>query len=74
MASQTYLPTGMLDLKGGKTSVGRVINKCVTCQSLHKNPPIQRLGDLPEDRVKMAAPFQTRAISYDQVGKLLKAS
>ena len=47
---------------GGKTSVGRVINKCVTCQSLHKNPPIQRLGDLPEDRVKMAAPFQVSGL------------
>ena len=44
-------------LVGGKSAVGTVINNCLKCQRLQKNPPTQRLGNLPADRVNIAAPF-----------------
>ena len=47
---------------GGKTSIGSVINRCASCQMLWKNPPVQRLGDLPEDRITIAAPFEVSGL------------
>ena len=47
---------------GGKTSVSFVINRCLLCQRLSKNPLKQREGDLPPERMEAAIPFKNSGL------------
>ena len=47
---------------GGKAAVNKVIDVCLTCQRQDKLPQIQRMGDLPTDRLKIIAPFETSGL------------
>ena len=49
-------------LLGGKTSVAFVIHRCLRCQRMTKNPPVQRQGDLPPERTDLVAPFSASGI------------
>ena len=44
-------------LLGGREGVRKVVGRCVPCQKTSKRPEIQKMGDLPESRLQMAAPF-----------------
>ena len=41
----------------GRSSVARIISKCVTCRRLRSRPLTQKMSDLPEERVSPTAPF-----------------
>jgi hypothetical protein len=43
---------------GGRTTIGRVIAKCFTCQKCFKRPREQKMGPLPVGRVDVYAPFE----------------
>ena len=49
-------------IMGGKKAVNDVIAACVRCQKLFKQPIPQREGDLPPERLKVAAPFATSGV------------
>ena len=49
-------------LMGGKNSVKRVVSKCIDCQKAAKLPFSQKMGELPEERVTIAAPFATTGL------------
>ena len=44
---------------GGKTAVNNVVDKCIRCQRLFSQPPSQRMGDLPAERLTTTAPFSS---------------
>ena len=44
---------------GGRNTVKKVISKCVECQTASKQPQPQRMGELPMERVTIAAPFSS---------------
>jgi hypothetical protein len=43
---------------GGRTTVRRVITKCVTCQKAFKRPRDQKMAPLPIDRMDVCVPFE----------------
>ena len=57
-----YLIKQKFYLMGGKNSVKKVVSKCVDCQKAAKLPFTQKMGDLPEERVTIAAPFATTGL------------
>ena len=44
-------------LVGGRNSVTKVVSKCVECQKASKRSKNQKMGELPSERVTIAAPF-----------------
>ena len=57
-----YILKNRFFLLGGKTAVRSILGNCIICQRRDKNPSTQRLGNLPGDRVLMAAPFATSGL------------
>ena len=49
-------------LLGGKTAVNELVDRCVRCQWLSKQPLTQKMGALPAERVNPAVPFSTSGI------------
>ena len=47
---------------GGKTAVNNVVDRCIRCQRISRQPPSQRMGDLPVERLMTVAPFSTAGI------------
>jgi hypothetical protein len=41
-----------------RTTVGRVIAKCITCQKAFKKPQNQKMAPLPVERLDVYAPFE----------------
>ena len=56
-----YLRSRWWILKG-RSVVHKVIMACVDCQKAFKNPVAQKMAPLPEDRVKMSAPFENTVV------------
>ena len=49
----------------GRSSVRRVLSKCITCRKLHSRPETQIMSSLPADRVNPdEAPFTTVGVDY----------
>lgn len=48
----------------GRQRVVAYIDKCVTCKRLRASTSCQKMADLPEDRLAMAAPFSYSAVDY----------
>ena len=44
-------------LVGGRNSVNKIVSKCVKCQKASKKAKNEKMDDLPEERVTIAAPF-----------------
>ena len=42
---------------GGKNTVSKIISKCLYCQLISKRPSLQKMGDLPSERIETAIPF-----------------
>ena len=61
-AQTYYLSRHRFFILGGRTATRSIIDTCVPCQRLSKVAPTQRLGDLPEDRVSIAAPFSVSGL------------
>ena len=57
-----YLLRRLYYVIGGKESVSRVVKKCVACQKVAKLPKQQKMGDLPPERIEVAAPFMTSGV------------
>ena len=57
-----YLIRKKYFLIGGKNSVKAVTKKCVNCQKAAKLPTPQKMGELPQERVSIAAPFSTSGL------------
>ena len=49
-------------LLGGRNTVKKVISRCWECQRASKQPQPQKMGELPEERVSIAAPFATSGL------------
>lgn len=41
----------------GRTAVSSFIHRCVTCRKLRGSPSVQKMADLPPDRMEVAPPF-----------------
>ena len=57
-----YLLRQKYFILGGKTTVSNVLSSCITCQRLSKHPERQREGDLPVERIEVAAPFSNSGV------------
>ena len=57
---QTYhLTRQRFFILGGLTSIKRVLHCCLPCQKVQKSPSIQKMGDLPVERLETVIPFET---------------
>ena len=57
-----YITRQKYYLLGGRNTVRNVVSKCIECQKASKKPQPQKMGELPEERVTIAAPFATSGI------------
>ena len=49
-------------ITGGIDGVSRVINRCVVCRKLRAAPQVQKMADLPKDRLESSPPFSHSAV------------
>ena len=49
-------------LQGGRCTIRRVIQRCVRCQKLFKEPQKQKMASLPADRVDVRVPFEATGV------------
>ena len=57
-----YLVKERYYLIGGRNTIKKVVNRCIDCQKAAKLPRPQKMGDLPSERVTIAAPFATTGL------------
>ena len=49
---------------GGSAAMSNCISKCVTCRKMRRRLQIQKMADLPVDRVEPSAPFSYCAVNF----------
>ena len=49
---------------GLSSVVSRLLTQCVTCRRLRGYPQVQKMSDLPEDRIEPAPPFSYSGVDY----------
>ena len=57
-----YLLQNRFHVIGGKSIVDRIIRKCPRCQRLFKNAEVQKMGDIPKQRLDVATPFSSAGL------------
>ena len=48
----------------GSTLVSKLINNCVTCKKVRYSTCVQKMADLPQDRIEISPPFSYSAVDY----------